>query len=81
MLFDCVTHQPPYSNSINISRFDEVNFVKLVEKQIKAPWAPKINDPLDTSNFENFQGSGKNDDFYKGKEPLTSEEQIIFKDF
>ncbi|EED90517.1 predicted protein, partial [Thalassiosira pseudonana CCMP1335] len=33
----------------------EVNFVKLVKKQIKAPWTPQISDPLDISNFENFE--------------------------
>eukprot|EP00956_Cyclotella_meneghiniana_P010788 scaffold15090_cov50-Cyclotella_meneghiniana.AAC.7 len=56
----------------------EVNFVKLVMKQIKAPWTPQIDDPTDLSNFDNFDGS-END--LKGKKPLTAEEQLVFKDF
>ena len=57
----------------------EVNFVKLVKKQIKAPWIPKIEDPLDISNFENFED--QDEDFSRGRAPLTAEEQIVFKDF
>lgn len=57
----------------------EVNFVKLVKKQIKAPWTPQISDPLDISNFENFESDGK--DFTRGKKPLTAEEQLVFQDF
>ena len=57
----------------------EVNFVKLVKKQIKAPWTPQISDSLDISNFENFESDGK--DFTRGKKPLTAEEQLVFQDF
>jgi protein kinase A len=31
--------------------FEEINFDKLKRKELKAPWVPKIKDPLDTSNF------------------------------
>ena len=59
--------------------FKEVNFNKLVKKQIKAPWVPFIEDVLDISHFENFDAG--NEDFTKGKKPLTADEQIVFKDF
>mmetsp|Transcript_2908 Transcript_2908/g.5294 ORF Transcript_2908/g.5294 Transcript_2908/m.5294 type:complete len:947 (+) Transcript_2908:140-2980(+) len=59
--------------------FQEVNFNKLVKKQIKAPWVPFIEDALDISHFENFDADGE--DFTKGKKPLTADEQIVFQDF
>ncbi len=59
--------------------FKEVNFNKLVKKQIKAPWVPFIEDPLDISHFENFEAD--DEDFTKGKKPLTADEQIVFQDF
>ena len=59
--------------------FKQVNFNKLVNKQIKAPWVPHIEDPLDISHFENFNDTDT--DFTKGKKPLTADEQTVFKDF
>ena len=59
--------------------FKEVNFNKLVKKQIKAPWVPHIENKLDISHFENFDD--EDDDFTKGKKPLTADEQIVFQDF
>ncbi len=56
-----------------------MNFNKLVKKQIKAPWVPQIDDPLDISNFEYYDGN--DEDFAKTKKPLTAEEQIVFQDF
>ncbi len=44
----------------------------------QAPWTPKIDDPLDISNFESFDDDGG---FGKGKKPLTPEEQLVFQDF
>jgi len=59
--------------------FQEVNFNKLVKKQIKAPWVPFIENKLDISHFENFDAD--DEDFIKGKKPLSSDEQLIFQDF
>jgi hypothetical protein len=56
-----------------------VNFSKLVKKQIKAPWIPQVDDPLDISNFEQYDDDGE--DFARKKKPLTAEEQIVFQDF
>ncbi|KAL3786605.1 hypothetical protein HJC23_008201 [Cyclotella cryptica] len=67
-----------YRDIKNHPWMQEVNFVKLVQKQIKAPWTPKIDDPLDISNFESFDDDGG---FGKGKKPLTTEEQLVFQDF
>lgn len=60
--------------------FQEVNFNKLVKKQIKAPWVPFIEDPLDISHFENFDSENEKD-FAKGKKPLTVDEQVVFQEF
>jgi len=59
--------------------FQEVNFNKLVKKQIKAPWVPFIKDFLDITHFENFDCD--DEDFTRGKKPLTADEQIVFQDF
>ena len=96
-----------YRDIKNHPWMQEVNFVKLVKKQIKvriafpvlcassctyresgfsnsfslllqAPWTPKIDDPLDISNFDNFDDD---DGFSRGKKPLTAEEQLVFQDF
>jgi protein kinase A len=67
-----------YRDIKNHPWMQEVNFVKLVKKQIKAPWTPKIDDPLDISNFDNFDDD---EGFAKGKKPLTAEEQLVFQDF
>ena len=58
----------------------EVNFGKLIKKQIQAPWTPEVNDPLDTSNFESMDEE-EDEDFLAGKKPLSAKEQIIFRDF
>lgn len=60
--------------------FQEVNFNKLVKKQIKAPWVPHIEDALDISHFENFDAEDEKE-FTRGKKPLTADEQIVFRDF
>mmetsp|Transcript_19194 Transcript_19194/g.40483 ORF Transcript_19194/g.40483 Transcript_19194/m.40483 type:complete len:958 (+) Transcript_19194:381-3254(+) len=58
----------------------EVNFGKLIKKKIQAPWVPDITDPLDTSNFESLDDA-EDEDFLKGKAPLTAKEQLVFQDF
>lgn len=58
----------------------EVNFGKLIKKKIQAPWVPDITEPLDTSNFESLDDA-EDEDFLKGKAPLTAKEQLVFLDF
>eukprot|EP00985_Skeletonema_marinoi_P016649 scaffold8993_cov207-Skeletonema_marinoi.AAC.5 len=61
----------------------EVNFNKLVKKQIRAPWVPCIEGAFDISNFEEYESGNCNDykDFTRTKKPLTADEQVIFRDF
>jgi protein kinase A len=61
----------------------EVNFNKLVKKQIRAPWVPYIEDTFDISNFEEYECDKCSDykDFTRTKKPLTADEQVVFQDF
>lgn len=58
--------------------FRDFNFEKLQKKQLTPPWEPEITDPLDVSNFDNW-------DHLKDKKPegkaLTKKEQKVFQDF
>eukprot|EP00545_Synedropsis_sp_CCMP1620_P004630 CAMPEP_0119013792 /NCGR_PEP_ID=MMETSP1176-20130426/8976_1 /TAXON_ID=265551 /ORGANISM="Synedropsis recta cf, Strain CCMP1620" /LENGTH=829 /DNA_ID=CAMNT_0006966911 /DNA_START=183 /DNA_END=2672 /DNA_ORIENTATION=+ len=59
--------------------FEEINFDKLKRKEIPAPWIPKIKDPLDTSNFENWDHL---DNKEKAKDPpISRKDDDIFKTF
>lgn len=59
--------------------FKEVNFDKLKQKAVTAPWIPKIKDPLDTSNFEDWNHL---DDKEKAKDPaISKKDDDIFKNF
>jgi len=69
-----------YRDIKNHQWFREVNFVKLVKKQIKAPWVPRVENPLDTSCFD-FNEDTNERDFAKGRKKLTEDEQLVFADF
>mmetsp|Transcript_14201 Transcript_14201/g.29737 ORF Transcript_14201/g.29737 Transcript_14201/m.29737 type:complete len:964 (+) Transcript_14201:288-3179(+) len=69
-----------YRDIKNHAWLQEVNFGKLIKKQIQAPWVPDVVDPLDTSNFESLDDA-EDEDFLQGKAPLTPKEQIVFQDF
>jgi serine/threonine protein kinase len=59
--------------------FNEINFDKLKRKEIPAPWVPTIKDPLDTSNFENWDHL---DDKAKANDPpISPKDEEIFKNF
>jgi serine/threonine protein kinase len=61
------------------SWFSSIHFSKLKRKLITAPWIPKINDPLDSSNFENWDHL---QDKTKMKDPpISKKEEAIFLDF
>jgi serine/threonine protein kinase len=38
--------------------FKEMDLVKLLKREIEAPWKPTIKDALDASNFEDYSGKG-----------------------
>lgn len=69
-----------YRDIKNHTWLQEVNFGKLIKKQIQAPWVPDVEDPLDTSNFESLDDA-EDEDFLKNKKPLTAKEQLVFQDF
>jgi protein kinase A len=59
--------------------YSEIDFAELRHKEIKAPWLPQINDPLDKSNFENWDHL--EDKMLKQDPPLPPHEQIMFHNF
>ena len=59
--------------------FVRVDFDKLRHKQIKAPKVPKISDPLDSSNFEDW--SHLADNGTKKYPKLTRQQNEIFEEF
>ena len=59
--------------------FDEIDFKKLVRKEIEGPWIPDIKDPFDASYFDDFRGSEREDTSHR--RPLSREEQDLFRDF
>ena len=58
--------------------FKTLDFAKLNERKLKAPFKPKISNPLDTRNFDDFSRVEK--EKYRGK-ALSKKEQALFKDF
>jgi serine/threonine protein kinase len=59
--------------------FSNLDFSKLRKKQINPPYKPKIKDPLDSSNFEDWSHlDNKTDTKYP---PLTPEEAADFEGF
>jgi hypothetical protein len=69
-----------YRDVKNHAWFQEVNFGKLIKKKIHAPWVPEVVDAFDTSSFPNLDDK-EDEDFLKGKAPLTAKEQLVFQDF
>ena len=58
--------------------FETLSFRKLNKRKLKAPLKPKISNPLDTRNFDDFSRVER--EKYRGK-PLSSKEQENFKGF
>mmetsp|Transcript_6075 Transcript_6075/g.7799 ORF Transcript_6075/g.7799 Transcript_6075/m.7799 type:complete len:129 (+) Transcript_6075:159-545(+) len=58
--------------------FTGIDFRKILRKEYRAPWVPKIKDPFDASNFEDWTQLEKKK---KSLEPLSQKEQLLFKDF
>ena len=59
--------------------YDPIDFDALRHKEIRAPWKPSIKDPLDKSNFENWDHL--EDKVKQVHPPLTPEQQAVFKDY
>ena len=56
-----------------------INFKDILSQRAKAPWIPKIHDPLDSSNFEDM--SELEHERSTIHRPLSRQEHEIFKDF
>lgn len=59
--------------------FEDMDFKKLVRKELPGPWIPEIKDPFDASNFEDYRLDEYDDDVRHRK--LSREEQDLFRDF
>jgi protein kinase A len=59
--------------------YSEIDFAELRHKEIEAPWLPQINDPLDKSNFENWDHL--EDKTLKQDPSLPPHEQSTFHNF
>jgi len=59
--------------------YREIDFGKLRQKELVAPWIPEIQDPLDTTNFETWDHLK---DKTKNRETVISaDQQRIFRSF
>jgi len=58
--------------------FASLNFEKLMQRKIKAPWKPKTMNPLDSRNFDDFSKAER--EKHRGK-PLSEKEQKLFTGF
>ena len=58
--------------------FKSMDFEKLNEKKLKSPWKPKITNPLDARNFDDFSRMEKEKN--RGR-PLSAAEQEQFAGF
>jgi serine/threonine protein kinase len=59
--------------------FKDIDIKKLKKRDLTAPWVPKINNPLDSSNFEGVKGV---EDKMNTEDPeISGEDQKIFSVF
>ena len=59
--------------------FKHIDFAKLRHKEIKAPHVPKITNPLDTSNFEDW--SAMDDKLAQSFPKLKTSDRKVFDQF
>ena len=59
--------------------FEVINVEKLLKKQWPTPWVPKIKSALDASHFESYRYL--ENEIPPKSRPLTTPEQVAFKDF
>lgn len=60
--------------------FEEIDWKNLAKKNVKVPFVPKVSDPLDVSNFEDFSKLEAKEKHAKMKR-LTEKEQLMFDKF
>jgi CRP-like cAMP-binding protein len=59
--------------------FTSIDVDKLLHKEIKAPWVPRIKDPLDASHFDSYRHVENEPP--SNKPHLSASQQALFKDF
>ncbi len=55
-----------------------ISFKKLLKKETKAPWVPRISNPLDSSHFDDYSSAERQQ---RPGKPLSREEQELFRNF
>lgn len=58
--------------------FNEMDFKKLLRKEVDGPWIPEINDPFDASNFDDYRDSERDNVRHRH---LSRDEQDEFREF
>lgn len=58
--------------------FKTMNWDKLMNYKLQAPWVPTLKNPLDASHFDDFSREERERETGR---PLTASEQALFKDF
>lgn len=59
--------------------FHEIDFAKLRHKELRAPFVPKITDPLDSSNFQDWKA--ETDKISQAYPELTTSDRMVFDKF
>ena len=59
---------------------EAIDFDKLNQRKLKAPWIPKVTNPLDARNFNKFDKKDEREAKAVGK-PLSPKEQDMFLGF
>lgn len=59
--------------------FDGIDFADLIQKKVKAPYVPELNDPMDPSNNNGKHEHEEKDEYFFCA--LSENEQNYFKDF
>ena len=60
--------------------FGDIDWQKLTSKDLKVPFMPKVKDPLDGSNFDDYSKLEKKEKKERYT-PLTGREQALFDKF
>lgn len=58
--------------------FDKVDWEAIDKRKAPVPWKPNVKDPLDSSNFENWEHLEKVE---KKERPLSAREQHLFDNY
>mmetsp|Transcript_20382 Transcript_20382/g.44353 ORF Transcript_20382/g.44353 Transcript_20382/m.44353 type:complete len:143 (+) Transcript_20382:1512-1940(+) len=59
--------------------FKDIDFGKLRQKELVAPWVPEVKDPFDTTNFESW--NHLNDKTMEDEPIVSAEKQKLFESF